>query len=113
MQTKAFLGVSILYFVLGTIRAIQTLNIRKFHVIQTAIEITDANYKLTEKKTFEAAGIRVAPYQKVESTGDVKKFILQHNYPVVLKTIKGGYDGYGNYTIKNEADIIIAFKKLR
>lgn len=45
------LGVSILYFVLGTIRALQTLNIRKFHVIQTAIEITDVNYKLTAKKT--------------------------------------------------------------
>ncbi|WP_255155000.1 hypothetical protein [Ferruginibacter sp. HRS2-29] len=44
------LGVSILYFVLGTIRALQTLNIRKFHVIQTAIEITDVNYKLTAKK---------------------------------------------------------------
>ncbi len=69
--------------------------------------------KLTEKQTFEAVGIRVAPYQKVESTGDIKKFILQHDYPVVLKTIKGGYDGYGNYTIKNETDIIIAFKKLQ
>ena len=69
--------------------------------------------KLTEKQTFQAAGIRVAPFQKVESTGDIKKFILQHNYPVVLKTIKGGYDGYGNFTIKTEADIITAFKKLQ
>lgn len=45
------LGVSIIYFVLGTIRALQTLNIRKFHVIQTAIEITDINYKLISKKS--------------------------------------------------------------
>lgn len=53
LQTIALivLGVSIIYFVLGTIRAIQTLNIRKFHVIQTAIEITEANYKVTAKKT--------------------------------------------------------------
>jgi len=52
LQTIALivLGVSILYFVLGTIRALQTLNIRKFHVVQTAIEITDSNYKLTQKK---------------------------------------------------------------
>ena len=52
LQTIALivLGVSIIYFVLGTIRAIQTLNIRKFHVIQTAIEITEANYKVTAKK---------------------------------------------------------------
>ncbi len=44
------LGLSISYFVLGTIRAIQTLNIRQFHVIQTAVEITDQNYKLTAKQ---------------------------------------------------------------
>lgn len=45
------LGISILYFVLGTIRALQTLNIRKFHIIQTVVEITDNNYKLTAKET--------------------------------------------------------------
>lgn len=45
------LAISILYFVLGTIRSLQTLNIRKFHVIQTVVEITDDNFKLTAKKT--------------------------------------------------------------
>jgi len=52
LQTIALfvLGVSILYFVLGTIRALQALNIRKFHIIQTPIEITDVNYKLAAKK---------------------------------------------------------------
>nr|WP_322626475.1 hypothetical protein [uncultured Flavobacterium sp.] len=44
------LSISILYFVLGTIRALQTLNIRKFHVIQTVVEITEDNFKLTAKK---------------------------------------------------------------
>lgn len=44
------LGISILYFVSGTIRALQTLNIRKFHVIQTVIEIADSDYKLSAKK---------------------------------------------------------------
>ncbi len=52
LQTIALiiLGLSILYFVIGTIRALQTLNIRKFHIIQTVIEITDDNFKLTAKK---------------------------------------------------------------
>ncbi|WP_264511016.1 hypothetical protein [Flavobacterium sp. N1719] len=45
------LGVSIVYFVLASIRALQTLNIRKFNVINTAIEITEVNFKLTAKKT--------------------------------------------------------------
>ncbi|MFI0426814.1 MAG: hypothetical protein ACH34V_07655 [Flavobacterium sp.] len=45
------LGLSISYFVLGTIRAIQTLNIRQFHIIQTEIEIIEQNYKLIAKKS--------------------------------------------------------------
>lgn len=45
------LGLSVLYFVLGAIRAIQTLYIRPFHIIQTAVEITDHTYKLTANKS--------------------------------------------------------------
>lgn len=45
-----FLGISILYFVFGVIRALQTLNIRQFHVIQAEIKITEQNYVLIEKK---------------------------------------------------------------
>ncbi|MCH7411472.1 hypothetical protein MM239_18940 [Belliella sp. DSM 111904] len=45
-----FLGISISYFVSGVIRALQTLNIRPFNVIQAEVEITDSNYKLNKKK---------------------------------------------------------------
>lgn len=45
-----FLGISISYFVSGVIRALQTLNIRPFNVIQAEVEITDSNYKLIAKK---------------------------------------------------------------
>lgn len=46
-----FLAISILYFVQGVIKALQTLNIRQFHVIQADIEITETNYKLSAKKS--------------------------------------------------------------
>ncbi len=48
-----FLGISILYFVQGVIKALQTLNIRKFHIIQTDVEISNNSYKLTKKKSDE------------------------------------------------------------
>lgn len=44
------LSASIIYFVLGTIRALQTLNIRKFHIVQTAIETNIDNFKLAAPK---------------------------------------------------------------
>lgn len=46
-----FLGISIVYLVQGVIKALQTLNIRQFHVIQADVEITQTNYKLTPKKS--------------------------------------------------------------
>jgi hypothetical protein len=48
-----FLGISILYFVQGVIKALQTLNIRQFHVIQADVEITQTNFKLSAKKSDE------------------------------------------------------------
>jgi len=46
-----FLGISILYFVQGVIKAIQTLNIKPFHVIQAEVEITEQNFKLSAKQS--------------------------------------------------------------
>ncbi len=46
-----FLGISILYFVQGVIKALQALNIRQFNVIQAEVEIAEQNYKLVAKKS--------------------------------------------------------------
>lgn len=69
--------------------------------------------KITEKKTFEQSGIPVAPYKKIHNKDDLLSFIEIHSLPIVLKTSKGGYDGYGNFTIKSFSDIDSAFLKLK
>lgn len=46
-----FLGVSVLYFVQGVVRALQVLNIRQFHIVQAEVEITEKNYRLLAKKS--------------------------------------------------------------
>lgn len=69
--------------------------------------------KITEKKTFEAAGITVVPFKEIENKEDVLQFIKTHGLPVVLKSAKGGYDGYGNVTIKSESQIDSALNNLR
>ncbi|TVQ75420.1 MAG: ATP-grasp domain-containing protein, partial [Balneolaceae bacterium] len=55
--------------------------------------------KWLEKETFRKAGIPVTPYSKVASFGDLADFGDTHGYPFVLKSSKGGYDGYGNRTV--------------
>lgn len=57
--------------------------------------------KLIEKQTFEAAGIPVTPYKLVKSEKDLTTFGDEYGWPFMLKSSKGGYDGYGNAIAKN------------
>ncbi len=68
--------------------------------------------KWLEKETFRKAGIPVTPYGKITSARDLLSFGEAHGYPFVLKSSKGGYDGYGNRTIHNHKDIAGAFASL-
>lgn len=68
--------------------------------------------KLIEKQTFEQAGIPVTPYALIESYENLTEFGGQHGWPFLLKSSKGGYDGYGNKTVRNEKEAREAFTAL-
>lgn len=68
--------------------------------------------KLIEKQTFENAGIPVTPYALVNDSGELKSFGEKHGWPYLLKSSKGGYDGYGNETVQNLKEAEEAFQKL-
>jgi 5-(carboxyamino)imidazole ribonucleotide synthase len=68
--------------------------------------------KWLEKETFRKAGIPVVPYARIMSIGDMEEFGGMHGYPFVLKSSKGGYDGYGNRTVRSRDDMADAFASL-
>jgi len=68
--------------------------------------------KLIEKQTFEKAGIPVTPYAKLEVPEDIGKFGSEYGWPFVIKSAKGGYDGYGNATVNNIEEGIKAWTRL-
>lgn len=68
--------------------------------------------KLIEKRTFEDAGISVTPYKLVTTAPELKEFGQNHGWPYVLKSSKGGYDGYGNETVSNIEEAKKAFNNL-
>lgn len=68
--------------------------------------------KLIEKQTFEKAGIPVTPYALIHNHDELADFGETHGWPYVLKSSKGGYDGYGNETVHSIDEAIDAFKKL-
>lgn len=68
--------------------------------------------KLTEKRTFQTAGIPVTPFKEIRSTDDLIEFGNDYGWPFVLKSSKGGYDGYGNATAADLGQAMAGFDKL-
>ncbi|MEC1529761.1 5-(carboxyamino)imidazole ribonucleotide synthase [Bacillus spizizenii] len=59
----------------------------------------------TEKKAIQAAGCEVAPYSIVKTKDELKQAVQELGLPAVLKTCRGGYDGKGQFVIKEETQI--------
>ncbi len=68
--------------------------------------------KLIEKQTFEEAGIPVTPYALVGNRKELEEFGNRHGWPYLLKSSKGGYDGYGNETVDGPEEAVEAFRRL-
>lgn len=59
----------------------------------------------TEKEAIEQAGAKVAPFLVVESEEQLNEAVQKIGTPSVLKTCRGGYDGKGQFVIKQVEDI--------
>tara|TARA_B100000575_G_C23141196_1_gene664166 strand:- start:1089 stop:2282 length:1194 start_codon:yes stop_codon:yes gene_type:complete len=68
--------------------------------------------KIIEKQSFEKSGIPVTPYKQIARSNDLKVFGRQYGWPYVLKSSKGGYDGYGSETVSNLDEAVKIFNKL-
>jgi 5-(carboxyamino)imidazole ribonucleotide synthase len=68
--------------------------------------------KQIEKETFEKAGIPVTPYEIIKTADDLRLFGERYGWPYLLKSSKGGYDGYGNKTVKSPEEALNAFERL-
>ncbi len=62
----------------------------------------------TEKAAIEKAGCQVAPYKIIHTEEELELALELLQYPSVLKTCRGGYDGKGQVVIREEQDLINA-----
>lgn len=58
-----------------------------------------------EKKAINKCGFQTAPYEKVEGVDELKQAVLNIGYPCILKTVSGGCDGKGQWTLKSDLDL--------
>lgn len=68
--------------------------------------------KFLQKEFLKNGNIPVAPFKKVESVEDIKNAAEELGMPMLLKTRFGGYDGKGNFVVRNEQDIKEGFDNL-
>ena len=58
-----------------------------------------------EKLFLSQLGLPVSPFKIVNHLSEVSKAIEEINYPAVLKTCTGGYDGKGQVVLKSQDDL--------
>jgi len=68
--------------------------------------------RLVEKDFIAKLGIGVAPYAQVDDPGALARAVGRIGRPSILKTRRFGYDGKGQTTIKEGADLAVAFRSL-
>jgi 5-(carboxyamino)imidazole ribonucleotide synthase len=68
--------------------------------------------KYRQKRRYQEAGLAVPLFAAVESPDAVVEFARAHGYPLVLKARYGGYDGYGNATVRADDDLPAAWVRL-
>jgi len=70
-----------------------------------------AQDKLVMRRRLSALGLPVPPFTEVTSPQDVRAFGDEHGLPVVLKAVRGGYDGRGVWFLRStgpDTDALVA-----
>jgi 5-(carboxyamino)imidazole ribonucleotide synthase len=68
--------------------------------------------RLDEKRLFDHLDIPLAGYRVINSREDIVAAVEELGLPVVVKTRRLGYDGKGQFVVRDRADIDAAWKTL-
>lgn len=74
--------------------------------------LATAQNRLLEKALFDELEIPVAAYRAVDSLESLKRAVAELGLPIVLKTATGGYDGKGQFVLREEQHIEQAWSEL-
>ncbi|WP_286739145.1 5-(carboxyamino)imidazole ribonucleotide synthase [Psychrobacter sp. UBA3068] len=77
------------------------------------IALDIAQDRLKEKQMFNALDIATVPFREVSSEAELQQACHELGLPIVLKTSRGGYDGKGQFVIKQDSNIKTAWQDLK
>ena len=68
--------------------------------------------RLTEKNALRAAGIQTAEFHAVHSLADIHEAIEKLGLPIIMKTTTEGYDGKGQFVLREPSDATAAWAEI-
>ena len=72
-----------------------------------------AQDRLTEKRFFQSLDIPTPPFADINSRAELDEAVARIGVPSVLKTRRLGYDGKGQYVLRELADVNTAWEELK
>jgi 5-(carboxyamino)imidazole ribonucleotide synthase len=66
--------------------------------------------RIREKTTLQSYDVPVAPFKVIEAEKDIYSATDQIGLPCVMKTATGGYDGKGQWVLRNSYDLQLAIE---
>ncbi|MDR7000250.1 5-(carboxyamino)imidazole ribonucleotide synthase [Neobacillus niacini] len=69
--------------------------------------------RIREKSTLQSNDVPVAPFMVIQSEKDIHRAVDRFGFPCVMKTATGGYDGKGQWVIREKDQIPIAVEALK
>lgn len=84
----------------------------RYRVCPGVEALTIAQDRLLEKNLCRELNINVADFYAIDSRPDLLAALEQTGYPAILKTRRFGYDGKGQYVLRQPEDLEHAWQKL-
>ena len=95
------------------VEVLKELEAEDYKIYPTAHSLEIIQNKYYQKNVLKEEQIAVPEFKKVTNSKDIREAAEDFDYPVMLKSCTGGYDGKGNALIDNQAEVESAFKELR
>lgn len=83
------------------------------HVFPPPQALEASQDRLLEKQLFNSLGIETALFRRIDSVDELRAAAEELGLPAILKTRRMGYDGKGQFVLREKAQIDEAFAALR
>ncbi|MEU6713179.1 5-(carboxyamino)imidazole ribonucleotide synthase [Nonomuraea sp. NPDC046802] len=81
------------------------------HIVRPGADaLVHAQDKAAMRERLTAIGVPCPAWARVSSAEDVSAFAAEHDWPVVLKAVRGGYDGRGVWVCRSAEEVAQAFE---